>query len=155
MMMNKALLVILSIGFAAAASAQQFKWVDKDGRTQYGDSPPPGVKATPLKAPPGPAPVSSAPSSGAAKKDKPLSPEEAFKKRQQDAKEKQEKDAKELADASAKKENCARAQQNVATYSAGGRVTRVDAKGERVFLDEAQIAAELAKAQAAARQACG
>jgi len=153
--MNKIFVLLACLAFAGAGFAQQFKWVDKDGRTQYGDAPPPGVKATPLKPPPGPAPVSSAPSSGAAKKDKPLSPEEAFKKRQQDAKEKQEKEAKELADAATKKENCARAQQNVQTYSAGGRVARVDSKGERVYLDEAQIASELAKAQAAARQACG
>src|SRR5258708_22476334 len=40
--------------FATAAIAQQYKWVDKNGRTQYGDIPPPGVKATPLRGPPAP-----------------------------------------------------------------------------------------------------
>jgi hypothetical protein len=133
--------------------AQQFKWVDKDGRVQYGDAPPAGVKATRLKPPPsGAAPETKAPSASA--KNKPLSPEEAFKKRQEEAKEKSEKSAKEQADANTKKENCARAQQNVRTYSAGGRVTTINAQGERVFLDESQIAQELAKAQQAAREAC-
>src|SRR5258708_34542345 len=51
--------------FASAAIAQQYKWVDKNGRTQYGDVPPPGVKAAPLRGPPAP----SAPAEAAAEKD--------------------------------------------------------------------------------------
>jgi hypothetical protein len=36
----------------------------------------------------------------------------------------------------------------------GGRQQRIDSKGERVFLDEQQIAQELAKAQQEAATAC-
>ena len=48
------------------AQAQAYRWVDKDGKVRYGDFPPPGVKATPMKVPPGPA--SPAAGAGAAAK---------------------------------------------------------------------------------------
>jgi len=96
--MKRTALLIIVLGFATAASAQQFRWVDKDGRVQYGDVPPPGAKVTRLKPPPtgsAPAPAS------AAKKDaqKPLSPEAAFQKRQKEAKEEADKAGKERAEA--------------------------------------------------------
>jgi hypothetical protein len=152
--MNKTFLFLACVALAGSAFAQQYKWVDQNGKVQYGDAPPPGVKAAPLRAPPGPAAVSSAPSGTAAKKDKPLSPEEAFQQRQKEAKDKEEKSAKERADASAKKENCARAQDQLRTLQSGQRIARVDAKGERVFLDDAQVAQEVAKAQQSVREAC-
>ena len=43
--------------------AQAYRWVDKDGKVRYGDSPPPGVKATVMKGVAGPA---ASPSSTAA-----------------------------------------------------------------------------------------
>jgi len=157
--MKRILLVAASLALASAAFAQQYKWVDRDGKVQYGDSPPPGVKATPLRPPPpGSAPASTsasnAPASKDAKKEKPLTPEEAFQKRQKEAKERDEKAAKAQADANTKRENCARAQDQLRTLQSGQRITRVDAKGERVFLDDAQVAQEVAKAQGAVREAC-
>ena len=49
--MKKSLLFVAALAFATSALAQQFKWVDKDGKVQYGDTPPPGVKATRLQGP--------------------------------------------------------------------------------------------------------
>ena len=93
--MKKILLMAIALMISAAASAQQYKWVDKNGKTQYGDTPPPGVKATPLRAPTGPA---SAPAAAAGKGDSkdekaaapkgPLTPAEQeaeFRKRKQEA----------------------------------------------------------------------
>src|SRR5438045_3144738 len=104
--MNRLLAFLVAAAFAAAASAQAYKWVDKDGKVRYGDTPPPGVKATPLKTPSGPTappPPSSgteAKKDGTAKKDdKPLSPEAAFRKRQQERDEANQKAEKERADA--------------------------------------------------------
>jgi len=137
------------MALAAAASAQQYKWVDQDGRVRYGDVPPPGVKATPLKPPPGPA-------APAAKKDAkaPLSPEAAFRKRQEDAAKDRDKQAQVDQQAREKQENCARAQENLRTLEAGGRISRTDAKGERYYLDEAQMAQEIAKARQNAQGWC-
>jgi hypothetical protein len=143
--------------FAAAAMAQQYKWVDKNGRVQYGDAPPPGVKATPLRPPPpAPAPAAKAADPNAAKKG-PLTPAEReaeYRKRQQEAAKDREKLAQEEKAAQAKKENCSRAQDHVRTLQSGARLSGIDAKGERYYLDEAQVAQELARAQQAVQQWC-
>jgi uncharacterized protein DUF4124 len=153
--MNRAIIFGLGVLFASAAAAQQYKWVDQNGKTQYGDVPPPGVKAQRLRPPPGPAPAPSA----AAKKDekaaKPLSPEAAYRKRQEDAQKENEKAAQAEQEAAAKRENCLRSQEALRTYEAGGRISRTDAKGERYYLEDAQIAQETARARQLVQQNCG
>ena len=151
--MDKAFLFLLALGFAAAASAQQFRWVDKDGRVQYGDTPPPGVKATRLKPPP--AGTASAPSA-AAKKDaeKALSPEAAYRKRQQEREEAEKKSAQASSESATRRENCESAQAQVRQIQSGQRISTVNAQGERVFLEDAQVARELARAQQAVASNC-
>ena len=151
--MKKALLIIASIGFAATALAQQYKWVDENGRVRYGDVPPPGVKATPLRPPP-PGVSSQAP---AAKKDgdRPLSPEAAFRKRQEDAAKERDKQSKADQEAQQKRENCLRAQDALRTLETGQRVARTDAKGERYYLADALVAQETARARQSVREWCG
>lgn len=141
-----------ALGFADGASAQQFRWIDKEGRVQYGDTPPPGVKATRLKPPPAGTPAPSA----AAKKDaeKPLSPEAAFRKRQQEQAEAEKKSAQASGDAATRRENCESAQAQVRQIQSGQRISTVNAQGERVFLEDAQIARELARAQQAVAVHC-
>jgi hypothetical protein len=153
--MNRTLFLALMIAYAAAASAQQYKWVDKDGKVRYGDVPPPGVKATPLKPPPRPA-QQPAPAA-AAKKDaaKALSPEEAFKKRQQQQQEAEQKAAKDRAEADAKRANCEQAQASLRLIDSGQRVSTTNAAGERVFLEDDQIARERQRAQKAVSEWCG
>lgn len=150
--MQKAFIFLLALGFAAAASAQQFRWVDKDGRVQYGDTPPPGVKATRLKPPAtGSAP---APAAAAKKGEKPLSPEAAFRKRQQEQAEADKKSSQEAKDAEARRTNCNAAQAQIRQIESGQRISTMDAKGERAFMDDSQRAAELQRAQQAASEWC-
>jgi hypothetical protein len=165
--MKKTLFIALAtalaaLSFAAPSLAQQFKWVDKDGRTQYGDTPPPGVKATPLRAPAGPASAPAAEGKAAdgkpaAKAKGPLTPAEQeadYRKRQLDAQKSREKDEKKAQDEEAKRANCTSAQEQVRVMESGQRVARTDANGERYFVDDDQRAAELAKARKAASQWC-
>ena len=43
-------LLPLLLAVACAAQAQQlYRWTDKDGKTHYGQNPPPGVTAKPVK----------------------------------------------------------------------------------------------------------
>lgn len=150
--MNKAIVLAVSFLFAAAAFAQQYKWVDPDGKVRYGDTPPPGVKATPLKPPP----RGAAPSTSAATRDgsKGLSPDAAFRKRQEEADQDREKQAKSDQDAQLKRENCERAQQALRTLESGQRISRTDSKGERYFLDETQMAQETTKARQTVKEWC-
>ena len=150
--MKRTLLFLVAVGFAAGVSAQQFKWVDKDGRTQYGDTPPPGVKATRIKPPPaGSAP---APSSSAKKDERPLSPEAAFQKRQKDAKDEADKAARERADAETRRSNCESAQANLRQLESGQRIATMNSAGERVFLDDAARAQQTERAQKAVAESC-
>jgi hypothetical protein len=52
------------------------------------------------------------------------------------------------------KENCSRSRQRVAMLEMGGRVAFVDEKGDRAFLTDIQLAAELEKARIDVRQWC-
>jgi hypothetical protein len=122
------LLALLGGLLAWSASAQQYKWVDQNGRTQYGDQPPPGVKATPLRPPPA---GSAAP---AAQKPAGKAPSGADKDADQ------KKQAAAAQDAEAKKANCAAAQTNMQTLETG-RVRRPDPKtGELVYMEDSQLA---------------
>ncbi len=80
---------------------------------------------------------------------------QAFRKRQQDqakaAKETEQKNA----EAEAKAANCTNARQRLTQYEIGGRISRVDAQGERYYMEDAQIEAEKARARADVSQFCG
>jgi hypothetical protein len=150
--MHKAIILVVTCLFATVASAQQYKWVDKDGKVRYGDVPPPGVDATRLKAPSGPA--APAPESSAKKEDKPLSPEAAFQKRQQDQQDQEQKAAKARGEAEAKRLNCEQAQAHLRSIQSGQRITTTNAAGERVFLEDDQIAKERERAQRSVSEWC-
>ena len=150
--MKRILLFIVSMGIAASVAAQQFKWVDKDGRTQYGDTPPPGVKATRLRPPP--PGTASAPSAATKGGEKPLSPEAAFRKRQQEREAEEKKSAQAATDAETKRANCESAQAQVRSIQGGQRISTVNAQGERVFLEDAAMARELTRAQQAVAANC-
>jgi hypothetical protein len=150
---------LVALSFAQSSLAQQYKWVDQNGKTQYGDTPPPGVKATPLRGFSAPAPAPAQAPAAAAKAAKgPLTPAEQeadFRKRQLDAQKARDKDEKTAQDQEAKRSNCASAQEQVRVLESGQRIQRADAQGERFFIEDDQRAAELAKARKAASAWCG
>ena len=157
----------LALCVALQASAQMYKWVDSDGKVQYSDKPPPSnIKTEKLR---DPARATSVPAASAAKgvaqkdatkdatKAAPKTAaeqEQAFRKRQLEAAKAQEEEAKKQAQARDKAENCRRANAAVANLQIGGRQMRIDDKGERVYLDDQQIAQEIARAQQAAAAMC-
>ncbi|MDA8107155.1 MAG: DUF4124 domain-containing protein, partial [Betaproteobacteria bacterium] len=84
----------------------------------------------------------------------PAQEEQQFRKRQLEKQKAEEKTAQEREQAEAKKQNCASAQESLRVLQSGQRVARVDAKGERYYLDDAQRAQETARAQEAVKQWC-
>lgn len=152
--MVKALILITSLLFAGAASAQ-YKWVDKNGKVQYGDTPPPGAKISSVR-PPSPSSQPQIPAKKGDERKGPLSIAEKdaeFRKRQQESEKEREKQAKTQQEADEKRETCARARESLRILESG-RVTRVDAKGERYFLDDAQLSQEKARARQTEQQSC-
>jgi hypothetical protein len=155
-----AMLAILAV----PAAAQQYKWKDASGRTQYGDIPPPGVQAERLTRSSvgtvsgGASSTTSAAAGDAAKP--PSGPktaaeqEQEFRKRRMEAEEKQKKDDKLAQDTRLKQENCTRAKQQLASLESGVRQTRINAKGELEFLEDSQIEAQKADARRAVSEWC-
>jgi len=159
-MLLRVLICALSLAFAAGAAAQAYRWVDKDGKVRYGDTPPPGVKASPLQLPQGGgANVVSPPADAAGKAANkgPLTPAEQdaeYRKRQADAQKSRDKEDQAQRDAAAKQDNCKRARESLAALESGQRVSRYTAEGERYYLDDSVREAETAKARESVNSWC-
>lgn len=129
----------------AAAQAQAYRWADKDGKIRYGDMPPAGVKATPMKSPSGgvaPPPAAAAKDAkGAAKA--PVDPAQAFNERRLKAKEDTAKAEKARDEAETRRKYCDRSQALLRSLETGQRIARTDAQGERTFLDDAGRKAQI------------
>lgn len=158
--MRKAMILVV-LAFAAASAQAQIKcWTDANGKRTCGDTPPPGAKTTTIRgttaSPAAPAPAAKGAAAKDAKKG-PLTPaeqEQEYRKRQAEAEKEAKKIEQELQQAAAKKENCENARQNLALMESGQRIGRTDSKGERYYLEQAQIAQETAKARQLVQQAC-
>jgi hypothetical protein len=141
------------------ATAETYKWTDAEGKVHYSDQPPPAsVKDSKTVMPrkrsshSGPMPAEGKPAEGksAAAAPAPKTTQELdaeFKERQVKAAEKEAEDRKKAAENEDKKRNCDQARANVARLQAGGRIARANASGETEYLDDQQIAEELASAR--------
>lgn len=150
--MRQILITAMMLALAAPVAAQQlYKWVDKDGKTHYSDTPPPNQdsksigSAAGVSAAAAPAP---APAKTAVARDKEL------EKGRQDSREaaKKSDDAAKLA--AARDEQCQRLRQAYQQLVDGGRIHKYNDKGERVLLDDADIDREREKARADMDDAC-
>ncbi|HYX63494.1 MAG TPA: DUF4124 domain-containing protein [Burkholderiales bacterium] len=153
--MRRLLLAFAALAFSASAAAQLYKWKDPNGRLQYGDTPPPGVEATPMRGPaagtPPPAPDTK---KADGKTEKPLSPEAAFQKRQQEREAAEQKSEKERAQAEQKRANCEQARGQLRALESGVRMVTVTADGERVVMDDAARAQQVEQAQKSVAEWC-
>ena len=153
-------LATLMLLAAGGAGAQMYKWIDKDGKVRYSDTPPVGTKTTTIKSPQS---AGEAPAAGAAAaKDKdankgPMTAaekEQDFRKRQAEAgkeAEKAEADRRAKADMN---EACQRSREYLGTLQSGQRIVRSNPAGERYYLSDDQVAQEIAKAQQSMQAAC-
>ena len=152
----RGLALVTAVVCAAAPAQAQWKWRDAQGRIQYSDRPPPtdvrdrDILQRPAAAarpatPSGAAPAASAASGPAATTDPAL---EARKRQTEGGAppDKAKRDEEERA-ARQRAENCTRARDYARSLDAGTRIARVNEKGEREVLDDAQRARESAKAR--------
>jgi len=148
---------------AAPVAAQTYKWTDAEGKIHYSDQPPPAnikeqVTVKPRK------PTASAPAVIPAPADKGAAPaakartyveqEAEFKKRQVETAEREAAEKKKASDAAEKKQNCDQATAQLKGLQAGGRMTQTNAKGEREYMSDAQIAQEIERSKKAADSWC-
>lgn len=179
--MKSILMVFVALGWGlvspSMATAQVYKWTDKDGTVRYTDLPPPtsiknyqvigGKKpkdsselATPSeKSEASPASTNAAPPAQGSV----AAPPNAVQDMQRDLKdaqerqkaeiEKQNKEAK-LKEAKQKQENCEAAKINYQNYSQGGRIFEINENGERVYVSDEGLEQKAAEAQRQIQQYC-
>jgi hypothetical protein len=164
--MIRAAFLLCAFLIAAVAEAQVNKCIGAYGKIIYSQDPCPAnttpanmardVPAAAASQATAPAPATTE-KAGATKSDTPRTPaeqEQAFRKRQQDQA-KAAKDAEQkTALSQAKQDNCRIARDRLATLEAGGRITQLNAAGEREYLDDAQIEQQRASARQGVAQAC-
>lgn len=149
-----ALLAILLI--PAAAQAQAYKWRDEKGSTVYSDKPPPPnippgnvLQAPKLKqSAPDAVSAKGGAATGGAKVNAPLTlaeREAESKKRAAEAAKKSLDDGKKAEQETARLDGCRQLRTQLASLDSGQRQVRFDEKGERFFLNDAQMSAEKAK----------
>lgn len=152
------LLVVLMVAVPTSlgpneAAAQVYKWVDANGVTNYGPSPPPGAKATPLQAPPEPSADAAAQAAAEAKRLK----ADADRSAAERASENTRRQADELAakrNAAQRLQACARAREKLDTLTGGGPVFRYDSRGERVYLPDENRDAVIEQLRGEVRTLC-
>ncbi len=143
----------------ATVAAQVYKWVDKDGKVQYSDMPPPpaATKADAKKLNTGasaPVPDGADPKAGAnAPKTAQEKAREADKKNKDEA-EKARKDEEAQKAAKMNEERCKAARRYKGDLETGRPIARNNDQGERSFMSDEERSAELAKANAAIADAC-
>jgi len=151
------------------ATAEIYKWRDTNGVIRYSDVPPPSnIKQEPMHGkklvkPTGQAPLAEVEGDATvainklkaaddkAKADDlkkaPPTKEEAAAKRAKEAEESKKQEAQKKAELEIKQENCKNAKSRLATYTNGGRITKTDENGQKVFLGDADIAKARVEAQ--------
>ena len=160
-------LLVSGLFAALSASAEIYKWKDKDGKTHFSDMPPGNVDAQPLKpkrtpAPPPPvieadegenegaaaSPEAEAkPAKAPAPAEAPADPNEEFRKRRAAAAEAKAKAEQAAARTERRKQDCQRARLQYQAIASGQRVARPTEGGGRSFISEEDRAAELQRTQ--------
>jgi hypothetical protein len=134
---------------AVPASAQMLKCVGKDGKVEYASQCPPGTTEQQTG-------IRNEPGKITTPQQKSLADREAdFKKRQMEGAEDRKKSEQKAAETAANREACDNARANLKGLQEGQRVVRMDPKtGERIFVQDAERPAEVARAQKAVDTNC-
>lgn len=153
--------------FTATANAEIYKWKDKNGVVRYSDIPPPsnvphqslGKKtskepaATPEAPTAAPAP-DAAPVAAPQQKTPEEPPMVDADKQQKEEEAARQKAAAAEAEQKQKQELCANAKAKLQSLQQGGRIYKMNEKGEREFMDDSALAQGVADAQAEVDKNC-
>jgi hypothetical protein len=143
--MKRLIAAVVACALIPLASADLYKYVDKNGKTVYSDQPPPDADAKRISPPP-------APASGGGKSY--VERDKANQKARDKAQEGAKKSADEEKVAKAKKERCEQARNNLQIYTDGGPILKRNDKGEREYMSDAEIESERGRMQKMVDEAC-
>ena len=149
--MKRLLIIVIACMAAPIASAELYKYVDKDGKTVYSDQPPVNIDSKQLNIQSGAS--SNAPAPGTAPKTA-LERDKELQKGREDARERGKKSDDLAKQAEAKEQACAQARSAYQVYADGGRLTKYNDKGERVYLGDDEIDAERERSKREMDEVC-
>ncbi|SES63195.1 protein of unknown function [Nitrosomonas marina] len=137
--MRYLIFIVSVLSFSLPVSAQLFKWVDEQGKTQYSDQPPPSANVQneqQLKIQASPTPVSAASTMSDTETDK---TDELVEQRLEYDKRRQErlkKEAQRKTEAAENQKKCVDAQSRLRVFSESPRLRIPDGKGGLVYADD-------------------
>jgi hypothetical protein len=164
-------LLALACALPIAASAQ-WMYLDKDGRKVFSDKAPPpeiaperilkgpkgsGVGAAAMTPTAQPVSVEATQATAPAGGLKPLGKDKSLedRKKQLAAAEADKRKADEEKVAAARADNCQRAREARTAYAGGQRISKMDSKGDRSFVDDAERASETKRLDQVIARDCG
>ncbi len=135
--MLRLLLIVVALGGLGSGlcAAEIYKWVDSNGVTHYGGTPPPGTKSTTIQTAPAPDPAAASQAAARAKKlsadadriSAEIAGEQASRQAQQDNASR---------DYAARLQRCSGARQQLDVVLHQGPVFRFGGRGERIYLPD-------------------
>jgi len=138
----------------ATVAAQVFKWIDKDGKVNFSDTPPPAEavkgeakKLTVL-------PAANTPAPAPAKVKIAVDQAKEAEKKKTELADKGKKDETAEQNAKQNEERCKDAKRYLSTLDSGTPIRQSNDAGERVFMNDEQRASETARAKIAATESC-
>lgn len=143
--LTRALCLLSLAALIATPAVAQYKWVDENGRTVYSDQPPPPGRALvkqlipPEPAPPASAPAAGNPASATGARPSPAERDKAARQRAEEARKVSERQAEQARRTAELRQACADRQADLRVLDSGARILRVDADGERAFMNEDEI----------------
>lgn len=147
---GRALVLVAAFAALGAGAQTMYKWVDEKGVTHFSETPPPdarmdkkATKVTPKVVPPS--------GGGAYDPNAWKSKEAEAKRRSVDRGQQEQASAR---DAAKQAERCDRARSQLAFLTNSGVIFRDKPDGSRVYLEDKQREAEIARAKEVADQAC-
>jgi hypothetical protein len=145
--MKRLIVLAIAMALAPVADAQQlYKYVDKNGKTVYSDQPPAGLDSKQISVSGGS--PSAAPQKSALERDKELD------KARKDLADKGRKSGDEAEKQAQAEQRCAGLRQNYQMYSDGGRISKINEKGERDMMTDAEIESAREKTRREMDEAC-
>jgi hypothetical protein len=144
--MKRLIILAIAMALAPVGYAQQlYKYVDQNGKTVYSDQPPTGVDSKQISVSGG---SPSAPQKSALERDKELD------KARKDLADKGKKGGDEAERQAQNEQRCVGLRQNYQMYADGGRISKINEKGERDMMTDAEIESAREKTRREMDEAC-
>lgn len=143
-------LLALLLTAAVPAAADLYKWTDGKGQVHYADQPPVGQETQRIGPSSNPRREAEAEAARRALADK-ISQSKQQRQQEQAAEDKKQSEAEKQRK---KEETCRLARERLAVLQHNGPIARVNDRGERYYLDEAQRQSEAAAAQKRVEEVC-